>query len=109
MGLVPLCVRVSLQLRLVKRKLFEPWPFLLGRCSSADEDLLKLLLLVLAHEEGHAGHDLSKNAPNGPHVNTSRVVLASQQNVRRTVPKRHNLVSEVLDGDSESTREAEVC
>ena len=96
-------------MRLVEWKVFEPWPFLLSWCPTADEDLLKLLLLVLAHKEWHAGNYLAEDATHRPHIDASRVVLAPKQDVRCAIPKCNNFVGEVLDWDSECSCEAEVC
>jgi hypothetical protein len=55
---------ILFDLRRVQRKVFEAWPFFLLRGASANENFLKLFLLVLAHKEGNARHDFCEDTPN---------------------------------------------
>lgn len=91
-----------------QRKLLDAGPLILGRGASDLENLLKLLLLVITSEEGFMVHNFSENASNGPNIHRGAVVLAAHQDVGRTVPQCHDLVSEIFDGNSEGSRKAEV-
>ena len=56
-----------------------------------DESLHTLNYLI---EDAHFAQHLSEDTGIAPHVNGGRVVCATQQDLWRTVPQRHNLRGE---------------
>jgi hypothetical protein len=72
------------------------------------EDLLQLLLFIVAGKEGLVVYDLCEDTANRPYVDRGAVVLGAHQHVRRTVPQGDNLVREVFDGDAERTGQTEI-
>jgi hypothetical protein len=89
-------------------KLINAWPLLLTGGASDREDLLELLLLVVAGKEGLVVNNLGEDAADWPDVNWGRVVLGAHQYVGRTVPQSDDFVGEVLDRDSKGTGQAEI-
>ena len=64
-----------------------------GRSAQNAEDLEYLVDLGVTREERLAGSHLGEDAANGPHVDTSGVLAATEQNFRRAVPECDDLVS----------------
>ena len=78
-----------------------------GRAHDA-EDLLELVLVRGAGEEGaarvHFGHD----AAGGPDVDAGVVGARAEEDIRGAVPEGDDFVGEGVDGDAEGAGEAEV-
>jgi len=77
--------------RLPVRKLGDIRPDSLGWGSTDAEDAVELVDLGVTWEEWLLGDELSENATDGPHVNADRVMLASEEDFRGTVPEGNNL------------------
>jgi len=77
--------------------------------ASALEYLHQLVFVVVAGEQRTAGDELCEDAAYRPNVDRGVVVLASHQDVGRAVPQGHDLVSEVLDRDTEGACQTKVC
>ena len=93
---------------LVEGQLGQPWPFVQLWGASDLEYLCQLVQVVLACEKRRAIHDFCEDAPDGPDINRGRVILRAKQNVRRSIPQSHDLMSKVLNWDTESTGETEI-
>ena len=63
-----------------------------GRSAQNAEDLEDLVDLGVTREKRLTGSHLGEDAANGPHVNTSGVLAATEQNFGRTVPESDDLV-----------------
>jgi hypothetical protein len=57
------------------------------------DDQLQLVHVVLAREQRPPTQQLSQDAAHAPHVDCSRVVVAGQQQLGRTVPARDHVLS----------------
>ncbi len=83
-------------------------PGAFGWGSEQAEDALQLVLVGGSRKQRstrvHLGHD----ATDGPDVDAGAVGTAAQQHVRSSVPERHHLVREGVDGDAECPRQTEV-
>jgi len=64
-----------------------------GRSAEDAEDLEDLVDLRITREERLTGSHLGEDAANGPHVDTSGVLAATEQNFGRAVPESDDLVS----------------
>lgn len=63
-----------------------------GRSAQNAEDLEDLVDLGVTREKRLTGSHLGEDAANGPHVNTSGVLAATEQNFGRAVPESDDLV-----------------
>lgn len=63
-----------------------------GRSAQNAEDFENLVDLGVTREKRLAGSHLGEDAANGPHVNTSGVLAATEQNFGRAVPESDDLV-----------------
>jgi hypothetical protein len=59
------------------------------------EDFEDLIDFRITREERLASDHLGKNAANGPHIDTSRVLTSTKQNLRRTVPESDDLEQQI--------------
>ena len=84
-----------------------PQAVVAGR-TKALEDLEDLADLALTVEQRLPMGQLVQNAADRPHVNTGRVHFATEQDLRRTVPERDNLMCIALEWKAERTSQAEV-
>mmetsp|Transcript_12934 Transcript_12934/g.30514 ORF Transcript_12934/g.30514 Transcript_12934/m.30514 type:complete len:402 (+) Transcript_12934:1161-2366(+) len=71
-------------------------PRLAGGGSHHVEDELKLVHIGLSREERTSQHELRQNAARAPDVHREAVPRRSQQELRRTIPQRDDLVGELL-------------
>ena len=83
-------------------------PVLLGRSSKDAEDLEDLVDLRVTREERLAGSHLGEDTADGPHVDTSGVLAATEQNFGRAVPESDDLVSVGAERDAEGASETEI-
>lgn len=72
------------------------------------ENLEDLVNLRITWEQRLAGAHLGKYAAHRPHVYTRGVLPTTQQDLRSTVPQRHNLVGVGPEGDSKGTGKTEI-
>lgn len=72
------------------------------------EDLEDLVDLAVSAEERLLLHQFGEDAADCPDVHTQTILLLAQENLRRTVPKRLNLMSQGLDGETEGSGQAKV-
>ena len=84
------------------------WPGALGGCAHQAEDLLELVLVGGAGEQGAAGVHLGHDAACAPDVDASVVGAGAKEDVGGAVPEGDDLVGEGVDGDAEGAGEAEV-
>jgi hypothetical protein len=54
-------------------------PFLFGWCSKGTEDGFELIHVTLSREVRCPKHQLRKNAPDGPNINSGTVVPTTEQ------------------------------
>ena len=94
---------------LVFRELTDAWPTPLGRRAHEPEDLEQLVLVGGAREERPAGEHLGHDAAGGPDVDACVISARAEEDVRRTVPERHDLVGESVNWYAEGACETEVC
>jgi hypothetical protein len=64
-------------------------PVVLRRTPHRTPRLLELVEVGLAREEGHAQHELGKDAADGPHVDRGRVGARAKQELRGSVPPEY--------------------
>ena len=62
-----------------------------GSGALAPEDAVQLVNLGVSGEEGLLGDELGEDAADGPHVDTDRVVLTAEQDLRSAIPESDNL------------------
>lgn len=93
---------------LVEGQLGQPGPLVELGCAADLEYFRQLVQVVLAREQRRAVHDLREDAPDGPDIDRGRVILRTQQNVRRSIPQSHHLMCKVLNWDAEGASEAEI-
>jgi hypothetical protein len=74
----------------------------------APEDLEDLVNLGITSEQRLARAHLGEDAADGPHINTSRVLAATEQNLRRTVPQRDDLVGVSAERHTKGSRESKI-
>ena len=99
---------VNVEVGLVSLQLCDPGP-LVGSWGTSDaKDFVKLIVLVLSREQRPLGHDFCEDAPDRPNVDGSVVVFRAHQDIGSSIPKSDDLVCEVLDGNSERTRQTEI-
>ena len=96
------------EVRLEVGQLGDALPEHLVRRAEQAEDLEDLINLRVAREERVARHHLRHNRPDRPHIDRARVLLRAEQDLRRAVPERHDLVCVRAEGDGEGAREAKV-
>jgi len=93
----------------VERKFCETVPDIWGGSASDLEDFLKLVAIVGTSKKRLSVDNLSEDASDRPNVHRSRVILGTKQNIRSSVPKGYDFVSEILDRDSKGSGQAEIC
>lgn len=106
-----LIVLLSLPLREAALEVWEgghTGPICLGRGSENAEDLEDFVDLGVAWEERLAGSHFGEDAADGPHVDTSGVLAATKQNLRRAVPKGDDLVSVSTERNTEGASETKI-
>lgn len=99
---------VDMEVGLVLGELADAGPRALRRSAHQAENALELVLIGSTGEERatcvHLGHD----ATCGPDINAGVVRAATEQDVRRTVPQRDDLVGKGVDGNSKSAGKAKI-
>ena len=80
---------------------------LVGRTQDL-EDFEDLIDLAVSHEERLLLSHLSEDAPSGPEIDSERVVLLAQENLRAPVPQRYHLVRVRLDWQPKGPCQTEV-
>lgn len=81
------------ELGVVIRQAVHAVPIRLGiRRAPALEDLDQLIDVGPAREQGQARRHLGEDAPHGPDVDSRRVALGAEQQLRRAVPEGDDLV-----------------
>ena len=106
-----LVVRLALPLgetRLEVREGRDAGPLRLGGRAEDAEDLEDLVDLAVAREERLARRHLRVDAADTPHVDARAVLPAAEQDLRRAVPERDDLVGVGAEGHAEGPREPEV-
>lgn len=83
---------VDVEVGLVFWELRDAGPGALGRCAHQAEDLLQLVFVGGAGEEGPAGVHLCHDAAGRPYVYAGIVGSAPQQHVGGSIPQRDDLV-----------------
>ena len=83
-------------------------PNLLGGGAELTEDLVELVDLGIAGEQGSLGDHLDEDGADGPDVDGGRVGLRSEENFGRAVPKGNDLVGQRSDGGAEGPGQAKV-
>ena len=73
------------------------------RCSEYFEDFEDLINFRVTHEKRSFLKHLSEDAPRGPEVDSERVVLRREQDLRTAVPECDNLMGVSLDREAESS------
>ena len=79
-----------------------------GRSAENAEDLEDLVDLGVTREEGLAGSHLGEDAPNGPHVDTGRVLATTKQNFGRAVPESNYFVGVSAERNTEGASQTEI-
>lgn len=79
-----------------------------GRSAEDAEDLEDLVNLGVTWEEGLAGSHLGEDAADGPHVDTSGVLAATEQDFGRAVPESDDLVSVSAERNTESAGQTKI-
>lgn len=102
--------RVELQLmRLIPRQSRDARPVVLRGRAERSEYLIQLIVRIAhSREYGHAGNHLDEYTPDAPHVQRRRILGASEQNVRRAVPQRDDLVRIRMARDRLRPRQPEI-
>ncbi|GIX64311.1 sphingomyelin phosphodiesterase [Babesia caballi] len=93
---------------LQQRQLRVRRPGVRGRSAAAPEDPVQRVHVVGAHEERLPADDLREYAPHRPHVHRLRVLLLPQEELRRPVPVRDDVLRVVFYRVPELARHAEV-
>lgn len=81
---------------------------MLCRCTEKAEDLEDLVDLRVAWEERFPSCHFGEDATDAPHVNTSAVLPAAEENLRRAIPESDDFVRVRAERDSECACEAEI-
>ena len=68
-------------------------PILLCRRSESAENDLQLVHVRFSGKVGRPEHQLGEDAPDGPHIDSSRVVTRAEKDLGCPVPKRDDLIS----------------
>ncbi len=100
---------VHLKVRLVLGELGDARPGTLRGRAHQPEDLLQLVLVGRAGEQGPAGVHLRHDAAGRPDVDARVVRATAEKHIRRTVPEGHHFVGEGVDGNTECAGQTEVC
>ena len=72
------------------------------------EDLVELVDLAVSRPEGPAVDHLGEDDADRPHVDGARVLLGAEEDLRRAVPQRDDLVCVRAQRHGEGAREAKV-
>lgn len=72
------------------------------------ENLLQLVLVRGAGEEGAAGVHFGHDAAGGPDVDAGVVGARAEEDIRGAVPEGNDLIGEGVDGDAEGPRKTEI-
>ena len=80
---------------------------LVRRADDAD-DQLQLMDVILPGEQRLPPQELREDAPHGPHVNRTRVLVARQQKLRSSVPPRHHILRHELPLVTPRPRQPEI-
>ena len=83
-------------------------PYVLGGGPELAEDLVELVDLGIAGEQGALGHHLDEDGADGPHVDGGGVGLRSEEDFGRAVPQGNDLVGEGSDGGAEGPGQTKV-
>ena len=89
-------------------KLRDARPGTFRGCSHETKDLLELVFVGRAGEEGAARVHLRHDAAGGPYVNGGVVGAGAEEDVGRSVPECDDFVGERVDGYAERSRKAKV-
>ena len=100
--------REDVKIGFVFRELGDSRPAALGRGAHYAEDLLELVFVGGAGEEGATGVHFRHDATRGPDVDAGVVGARAEEDVRGAVPEGDDLVAEGVDGDTEGARKAKV-
>lgn len=95
-------------LTLVLGKVRDARPAALRGRAHETEYLKQLVFVGCSWEERSACEHLGHDAASTPYVDAGVISPTSQKDVRCTVPQRHDLVGERVDGDTKSACETEV-
>ena len=83
-------------------------PVGLSGCAKNAEDLEDLVDLGITREERLACSHLSEDATDGPHVDTSGVLAATEQNFRSAVPESNDFVGVSAKWDTKGASKTEI-
>lgn len=100
---------VDVEIGLVFGELGDAGPRAFGGGAHDAEDFLELVFVGGAGEEGAAGVHFRHDAACGPDVYAGVVGAGAEEDVWGAVPERYHFVREGIDGNTEGSREAEVC
>ena len=92
----------------VFRELGDAGPGALGWCAHYSEDLLKLVFVGGAGEEGPACVHFCHYAPCRPDVDAGVVGAGAEEHVGGAVPEGDDFIGECIDGDAKGTGKAKV-
>ena len=101
------CQRLRLEVQHVlriERKLSDARPVLFTWRTSNIKNLLQLLFFVITSKKRLLVDNLSKNAPNRPYIDRCAVVFTAHENIRCSIPQRHNFMREIFHGNPKSSR-----
>ena len=85
------------------------WPVVVVRCAQHTEDFEYLVDFRVTYKQSFALGHLRKDAADAPDVDWSGVLLATQQNLRCSVPQRDNLVCVSLDWQPKRSSQTKIC
>jgi hypothetical protein len=83
-------------------------PVCLSRCSEDAEDLEDLVDLRVTREERLASSHLGEDATDGPHVDTSRVLATTKQNLGCAVPEGDDFMSVGAERDTKGASQTKI-
>lgn len=83
-------VEVKLLVTLASRQVVPTWHVGVGRRAHQLENTMALIKIRLPLQDGLSFEHLSENTSHTPHVNRRRVPPQGKQQLRRTIPPRHN-------------------
>ena len=90
-------------------QVFDLWILLLIRNAKHGEDLLQLVCLVLAHQEGNLVYHLSHDAANAPNIDARIVLSVSKENIWGSVPQSHHFIRVVLYRKTCGSCKSKIC
>lgn len=85
------------------------WPIVAIGCADYLKDAFEFITFLLPGKQWlHVDH-LRKNTSNRPNIDRTRVLLWPQKHIRRSVPKRHNLMRKSFDRNPRGPSQPKIC